>query len=158
MHALLQEMKTINDDVLHAQHDLDHLEWNPIAAASKAYKDYKDNKASKADAWSQTTTKWQSLSLKIKREILKYVVEHDVKDAWNCFLKVMSAIAFKSITADDEKKTKMNEAIDRDDSSTNVTIENLLKEFAKTIALKTVIITKVRDTVSPSDSGTQNSE
>lgn len=158
MHALLQEMKTINDDVLHAQHDLDHLEWNPFTAASKAYKDHKDNKASKADTWNQITTKWETLSLKTKREILKYVVEHDVKDAWTCFLKVMSDISFKTITADDQKKIKMNEAIDREETSTQETIKNIFTAFAKIETLKSVIITKVRDTVLPGDSEAQKSE
>ncbi len=156
MHALLQEMKTINDECLHAQHDLDHLEWewsslNPLTHI----KNYRDNKASKADAWTQTLDKWAQLSLKTKRDILKYVVEHDVKDAWTCFLTVITDKAFKSLTTDEQKKTKINETIDRNDSSTDATIENIVNAFTKKEALKTAIIIKVRDSPldTPSTSG-----
>jgi len=156
MHALLQEMKTINDAGLHAQHDLDHLEfeWSSLNPLTHI-KNYKDNKASKTDAWNGTLDKWAKLPLKTKRDILKYVVDHDVRDAWTCFLTVITDKAFKSVTTDEEKKTKINEAIDRTDSSTNATIENIVNAFIKKEALKTAIIIKVRDSPldTPSTSG-----
>ena len=148
MHALLQEMKTINDEGLHAQHGPDHLEmWNldPFAA----YKNYKDKKGAKADAWSDTTTKWAKFSREIKQTILKYVVDHDVKDAWISLVGIIPAVLYKTTTTDDEKKKKLKEIIDREDSSTDATIEAILKDFGNSTALQAVITAKVRDTDVP---------
>ena len=143
MHALLQEMKTINDEGLHAQHDLDHLEFtlNPFTA----YKNYKEDKAVKDNAWNEITVKWATLSRATKRSILHYVVEHDVKDAWSCVPKIISDKVYKATTTDESKKNTITELIDLEDSNTAATIENMFEAFAKNTALKAVIITKVRD-------------
>ena len=148
MHALLQEMKTINDEGLRAQHDLDHLEmWNlnPFAAI----KNYKDDKAAKADAWTATTTKWGTFTREMKQTILKYAVEHDLRDAWKCLSKIISQTVYGATKEDTDKKVQILQVIDKEDLNTAATIESIFTAFGKDTGLRAVIITKVRDTNLP---------
>ena len=146
MHALLQEMKTINDEGLHAQHDLDHLEmWNPITA----YNNYKQSSKTTAAAWTEVTAKWTKFSKQTKQTILKYVVEHNVNQAWACLDKIIPPLLYKTTKEEQLKKDKINEIIEREDSNTDATIEAILKDFGNSTALQAVLIAKVRDTDVP---------
>jgi len=150
MHALLQEMKTINDEGLRAQHDLDHLEfeWSSLNPLTHI-KNYRDDKAAKADAWTGTTNKWALLSKQLKRDILKYAVEHDLRDAWKCLSKIISQKVYDETKEDKAKKVQIYQVIDQEDLNTTATIESIFTAFGKDTGLRAVIITKVRDTNLP---------
>ena len=147
MHALLQEMKTMNAEGLYGEHDLDHM-----GGLLDMYKNYRDNKKAKGDQWTETTDKWKKFSLDQKKSILVYVVEHDVNDAWAAMEKSIAPTTYKATTTPDARKSNMKTIIQRDDENTVTTIEAIVQQFSKKNALKAVFITKVRDTEPTSES------